>query len=136
MAADSLDTPLSGDIKYFRLPEVLQLLALQRLTGRLTLTNDDAQVEIFVKDGLVAFASGDKRGSREQLGSMLIGMGRLTPAELDLAAKRCARTGERMGKALVEGGFASTGDIASALKKQTERSVYRAMAWGCGRFVF
>src|SRR5512143_271027 len=136
MDTASTDTPLSGDIKYFRLPEVLQLLSMQRLTGALTLTGAGRKVYIYVKEGQVAFISGDRRGSREQLGSMLVGMGRLKKSEVESALARAERTGKMLGEVLSEGGLASTDDIRAALRKQTERSVYKAVAWGEGRFDF
>ncbi len=127
---------LSGDITYFRLPEVLQMLAFQRLTGRLTLINDEMSVEIYLRDGHVAFASGEKRGFREQLGNILFRMGKVKEEALNAALERCAREGRRLGQVLAEGGLVTPDDIKSALYKQTERSTYRAMAWGEGLFYF
>ncbi|MHB8173664.1 MAG: DUF4388 domain-containing protein [Nitrospirota bacterium] len=127
---------LSGDIKHFRLPEVLQMVAFQRLTGKLMLINDEMSVEIYLRDGHVAFASGEKRGFREQLGNILFRMGRVKEEALNAALDRCAREGKRLGQVLAEEGLVTPDDIKSALYKQTERSTYRAMAWGEGLFYF
>lgn len=127
---------LSGDLKFFRLPEVLHMVSLQSLTGRLSMSHDGRYVDMYFRDGAVAYATGDARGEKEQLGSILVGMGRLTAGGLDAALKKSAETGGRLGKVLVEGALASLSDIRSALAKQTERSVYRAVAWGEGVFYF
>jgi len=126
---------LSGDIHYFRLPEILQLVSMQRLTGRLSLSHEGQYVDIYTRDGRVAFATGEKRQRREMLGSILVNMGRLPQAALDSALERCSRTGERLGMVLADGGLVKAEDIKSALLKQTERSIYKGMAWGEGRFV-
>ncbi|HLB25819.1 MAG TPA: DUF4388 domain-containing protein [Nitrospirota bacterium] len=127
---------LAGNIRYFRLPEVLQLVALQRLTGRLTLSHGGRTVDIYLRGGRVVFASGEERASREQLGHLLVKMGRLTQAALGNALDAAAQKNERLGMFLVQEGLAAPADISSALLKQTERSVYRAMAWGEGSFRF
>ena len=112
------------------------MLAFQRLTGRLTLINDEMSVEIYLRDGHVAFASGEKRGAREQLGNILFRMGKVKEDALERALERCAREDRRLGQVLAEEGLVTPDDIKSALYKQTERSAYRAMAWGEGFFYF
>jgi len=134
--ASSAPRPLEGDVRYFRLPELLQLVSLQRLTGRLSMRHEGQSVEVYMRRGQVAFAAGDKRGEPEQLGQFLMNMGRLSKAALEDALERCSKTGDRLGMSLVKSGHASADDIKAVLEKQTERSVYRAMAWGDGRFAF
>lgn len=112
------------------------MLAFQRLTGRLILINDEMSVEIYLRDGHVAFASGEKRGYREQLGNILFRMGKVKEDALERALSRCAREGRRLGQVLAEEGLVTPEDIKDALYKQTERSTYRAMAWGEGLFYF
>lgn len=133
---DVSDSLLSGDIAYFRLPEVMHMVALARLTGLLKMRATTAEVSIYFRDGEVAFATGDTRGEGEQLGQLLVRMGRITQAELSDALDRAETSGGRLGTALVEAGHAEPGSITSALSKQTERSVYKAMGWSEGRFEF
>lgn len=127
---------LSGELRYFRLPEVLHLVSLQGLTGRLSMSSGGSRVDIYFRGGEVAFATGDVRTSREQLGDLLVRMGRLTQGALDGALEKCRTTGLRLGRVLADDGLVPAGDIRAALMKQTERSVYKAMAWGEGRFEF
>jgi hypothetical protein len=127
---------LRGDIHYFRLPEVLQLIAMQWLTGRLSLRMEDKKVDIYIRKGKVAFATGDDRGANEQLGSLLVSMGKLDQNAVDKALARSRDTGERLGGVLIESGVADKDVIRTALFKQTERSIYKGMAWGEGSFSF
>ncbi|MBI5190648.1 MAG: DUF4388 domain-containing protein [Nitrospirae bacterium] len=127
---------LSGDVRHFRMPEVLQLVSLQRLTGRLSLWHGDQTVDVYMRDGRVAYATGEKRSRREQLGTILVNMGRITQAALEAALERGSKTGARLGRMLVEEGLVKKDDIRAALHKQAERSVYKAMAWDEGRFTF
>jgi len=127
---------LSGEIRYFRLPDVLHMVALQGLTGRLSMSSEGKHVDIYFRSGDVAYATGDSRGEREQLGFLLVNMGKLTSGALEDALARCRESGERLGRVLVDGGTVSEQDIRSALMKQTERSAYKAMAWADGRFSF
>ena len=127
---------LNGDIHYFRLPEVLQLIAMQWLTGRLSLRMDDKKVDIYLRKGKVAFATGDDRGANEQLGSLLVRMGKLDQVAVDKALARSRETREKLGRVLIDSGVAGMDVIRNALFKQTERSIYKAMAWGEGSFSF
>lgn len=131
------DNPLlCGDVHYFRLPEVLQLIAMQWLTGMLSLVRNDKKVDIYIRRGKVAFATGDARGVNEQLGSLLVKMGKLDQVAVDKALARSRETGERLGKVLIDRGMADVDGIRTALFRQTERSIYKAMAWGEGSFSF
>lgn len=127
---------LAGDLRYFRLPEILHMVSVQSLTGRLSMSHGGKFVDIYVRDGAVAYASGEARGEKEQMGALLVGMGRLASGALDAALRKCAETGDRLGSVLVDEGYVPSADIKAALEKQTERSVYRAMAWGDGEFSF
>lgn len=127
---------LCGDIHYFRLPEVLQLIAMQWLTGRLSLAMKHKKVDIYIRSGKVAFATGEERGVNEQLGSLLVRMGKLDQVAMEKALAGSRETGERLGKVLIDSGIADVDVIRTALFRQTERSVYRAMAWGEGSFSF
>jgi hypothetical protein len=127
---------LCGDIHYFRLPEVLQLIAMQWLTGRLSLVRKNKTVDIYIREGKVAFATGEERGTGEQIGSLLVRMGKLDQGAVDKALVRSLETGERLGRVLIDSGMADVDGIRTALFRQTERSVYRAMAWGEGSFSF
>jgi len=135
-AGEDAERILAGDIRYFRLPELLQAVSLARLTGRLTMSHAGQSVEIYLRRGNVAFATGEKRGGREQIGAVLMNMGKLTRAGLDKALETGAKTGVRLGRALIDGGHVKVDDMKAALYRQTERSVYKAMAWGDGRFWF
>ena len=131
------DRPLlCGDVHYFRLPEVLQLIAMQWLTGRLSLRMEDKKVDIYIRKGKVAFATGDDRGANEQLGSLLVRMGKLDQVAVEKALVKSLETGEKLGRVLIDGGVADVDVIRTALFKQTERSTYKAMAWGEGSFTF
>lgn len=135
--AQGCNSPLlCGDIHYFRLPEVLQLIAMQWLTGRLSLRLDDKKVDIYIRKGKVAFATGDDRGTNEHLGSLLVRMGKLDQAAMENALVKSREIGERLGKVLIDSGEADIDVIRAALFKQTERSIYKAMAWGEGSFSF
>ena len=130
------DSILSGDIRHFRLPEILQLLSLQKLTGRLMLESSGRAVNIYIRNGGIVFASGDDRRACEQMGHILIMMGRLDESRLDDALRESAGSGDRLGAVLVRSGLVGTGDIRLALEKQTERAVHKAVAWSEGRFQF
>lgn len=129
---------LSGDLRYFRLPEILHMVSMQSLTGRLSMSHEGRSVDVYFRDGWIAYATGETRSPKEQLGSMLVSMGRLTKGALDDALARSASESKfgRLGRVLIDDGHVSADDIRTALTKQTERSVYKAMAWADGTFEF
>ena len=78
---------LQGTIKDFALPDIFQLIGLQKKTGILTLSNDDDTVTLKFRVGEVVGADSPARTLEDRLGEVLVRTGVITQAQLEEALK-------------------------------------------------
>ncbi|HEX6201543.1 MAG TPA: DUF4388 domain-containing protein, partial [Thermoanaerobaculia bacterium] len=95
---------LFGRLDDLSLPQVLQILAVNRLSGKLSVTRQDARGTIVLRDGKVIFATTNT--ARETVGSLLllkrlVSVSRLTEA---LEIQNASPEEKRLGAILVEMG--------------------------------
>ena len=136
--SDMAVTPylLSGDLQAFQLPDVLQLIGLHRHTGKLSIHRSGLCSEIYFQEGLVAFATMDRRPKEELLGHLLLENGKLTPEQLQKALHLAQQSGEPLGTVCLRKRFVKDEDLQAVLRHQTEQVIYQALSWRDGRFYF
>ena len=130
---------LEGTIRDFGLPDIFQLIGLQRKTGLLTLTNekDDESVTVTFENGMVVMADSSARRLEDRLGNVLVKQGKITRERLDEALARpeadaaAARPhpGERQRDH-------HEGPARRALQVQISQIVFRVFRWRDGRYQF
>jgi len=127
---------LQGTIGDFGLPDIFQLIGLQRKSGVLTLERERDRVEIRFIDGCVVGA--DDRGQRMEdlLGTVLVQTGRISEAQRDAAIQVQRRTLQRLGYVLVADGAITESELREALQAQVTRIVYRTFRWRSGSYRF
>ena len=76
---------LEGTIKDFGLPDIFQLIGLQRKTGLLTLKNEKDVVTVTFENGMVVMADSNTKRLEERLGNVLVKQGKLGKDKLDEA---------------------------------------------------
>src|SRR2546427_13003343 len=69
---------LEGTIKDFGLPDIFQLIGLQRKTGILTLNNEKDNVTVTFENGMVVMAHQTSKRLEDRLGNLLVKQGKLT----------------------------------------------------------
>ena len=69
---------LEGTIKDFGLPDIFQLIGLQKKTGVLRLNNESDEVVIAFKDGMLVSADSKNKRLEERLGTRLVRSGVIT----------------------------------------------------------
>ena len=74
---------LEGTIKDFGLPDIFQLIGLQRKTGLLTLTNEKENVTVTFENGMVVMADSSSKRLEDRLGSVLVKQGKLSRERLE-----------------------------------------------------
>jgi hypothetical protein len=127
--------PIQGAIEEAGLPDVLQLLALGRKTGCLTVADGTLYGEIYLDLGRVSFATVANRLDR--LGDMLVKNGRITQQHLDAAIERQARGSKRqLGRILVDSGHIERGELERFVRIQVEEAVYFLFTRAQGTFTF
>jgi uncharacterized protein DUF4388 len=127
---------LEGTIRDFGLPDIFQLIGLQRKTGILTLTSDNETVTVSFENGMVVMADSNSKRLEDRLGNVLVKQGKLGKDRLDEALETQKQTLQRLGHILATSGFITSKDLRDALQVQVSQIVFRVFRWRDGHYHF
>jgi hypothetical protein len=128
---------LEGTIRDFGLPDIFQLIGLQRKTGLLTLTHEKGEVVTVVfENGMVVMADSSLRRLEDRLGNVLFKQGKISRERLDEALATQRQTLQRLGHVLSGAGAITSRDLRDALQVQVSQIVFRVFRWRDGRYQF
>jgi predicted transcriptional regulator len=127
---------LEGTIKDFGLPDIFQLIGLQRKTGLLTLKNEKEQVTVTFENGMVVMADSSAKRLEDRLGNVLVKQGKLSKERLDEALSTQKATLQRMGHILTTGNYITVKDLKDALQVQVSQIVFKVFRWRDGEYHF
>jgi hypothetical protein len=129
---------LEGTIRDFGLPDIFQLIGLQRKSGTLTLTNekDKESVTITFEGGMVVMADSSAGRLEDRLGNVLVKQGKITRERLDESLATQKQTLQRLGHILLSAGAITAKDLRDALQGQVQQIVFRIFRWRDGRYQF
>ncbi len=127
---------LEGSLKAFKFPEILQFLAMGRMTGILWLTQPDREVGLTFNEGKIIGASSEDQDLK--LGQMLVNGRHLTRQALDelLQAQDVGESRRFLGEILVESAQISAETLRAVIKLQIEEIVWELFRWDAGNFRF
>lgn len=126
---------IKGSLKEASLPDVLQLLAMGKKTGCLSVTHRSNFGSIYFDKGKISYASIVNR--RDRLGDILVKSGLLSAERLDEAiALQGKSRGKRLGELLVEQGMIERDQLNAQMRVQIEEAVYFLFTWAEGSFNF
>ncbi len=127
---------LSGTLKDFALPDIFQLIGMQRKTGLLTLESDRETVTVVFEQGMVVHADSTVRRLDDLLGSVLVRQGKMRKEVLEEALSKQKVSMQRLGFVLVSQGYISRDALKGALSEQVQQIVFRVFRWKSGRYHF
>lgn len=127
---------LEGTIRDFGLPDIFQLIGLQRKTGLLQLNNGQETVTITFENGLVVNAESSARRLEDRLGNVLLKQGRLSREQLDEALQIQRATLQRLGHVVVAQNHVTPADLREALQVQVSQIVFKLFRWREGEYHF
>jgi hypothetical protein len=127
---------LEGTIRDFGLPDIFQLIGLQRKTGILTLRNDRETVTVTFENGLVVNADSSSKRLEDHLGYVLVKQGKLARERLEEALQLQKATLQRLGHVLVSHHFITPKDLKEALLVQVSQIVFKLFRWRDGEYHF
>jgi tetratricopeptide (TPR) repeat protein len=126
---------IKGSLKEASLPDVLQLLAMGKKTGCLSVTHRNNFGYIFFEKGRISYASIVNR--RDRLGDMLVKNAVISQAQLDAAiSAQAKKRDKRIGELLVELGSLTREELHAYVRRQIEEAVYFLFTWTLGSFNF
>ena len=127
---------LSGTLKDFALPDIFQLIGMQRKTGRLTLDNERETVSVIFEQGMVVYADSTVRRLDDLLGNVLVRHGKIRKEVLEEALAKQKVSMQRLGFILTSQGYIERDDLKLALSEQVQQIVFRVFRWKTGDYHF
>ena len=127
---------LSGTIKDFSLPDIFQLIGMQRKTGLLILESDQEKVSVVFENGMVVHANSSVFRVEDLLGNLLVWQGKLKPASLNEALARQKVSMQHLSFILIDQRYIGQDDLKVALSKQVQQIIFRVFRWKSGRYHF
>lgn len=127
---------LAGDIATVPLPEVLQLLQLQKQTGCFEVIRDRFKVAIYFHSGSVSLAQARDGRSEFLLGRLMVEEEIIGRTELELLLRNEEPCHALLGELLVERGYLVQDDLEQILERQTCELTYEVLRWHRGRYAF
>jgi hypothetical protein len=127
---------LSGTLKDFQLPDIFQLIGMQRKTGLLTLESDRETVTVVFEHGMVVHADSTVRRLDDLLGNVLVRQGKVRKEVLEEALAKQKVSMQRLGFILTSQGYISREDLRGALSEQVQQIVFRVFRWKTGNYHF
>lgn len=127
---------IQGNLAAFRIVELMQMLALQRQSGRLVITRREGEAEIFVKDGAIVFAGSAMNGTMGGIDGLLKKSCRVGEDGLQHARRIAEMTGQPLDGVLAQEKILDQKTFGACLKRHTESVVFKAMDWKDGDFFF
>jgi tetratricopeptide (TPR) repeat protein len=126
---------IKGSLREASLPDVLQLLAMGKKTGCLSVTHRSNFGYIYFDKGRITYASIVNR--RDRIGDMLVKAGSITTEQLQAAIDAQGKhRDKRIGDLLVELEFITRDALHEHVRVQIEEAVYLLFTWSEGTFNF
>jgi hypothetical protein len=125
------DFPLQGTLPDVFLPRLIARLHRQGFEGIVRLASEESMRVLYFRDGEIASAASNAEADR--LAHILIREGRLTSEQLELARTR-VEPGGSVGKALIDMGFLSPGELLQGARRQVRDILAACFALRAGTF--
>jgi CheY-like chemotaxis protein len=127
---------IQGNLASVRIVDVMRMLGLQCQTGRVVINRPGDAVEIYFKDGLVVFASENSNGSSTAVEALLRKSCRIDEESLRHVLRIAKMTSQPIDSVLFREKMIDHKAFAACLRRHTESTVYKVMAWTDGDYYF
>jgi hypothetical protein len=125
---------LKGNLRDFSTTQLLNLIALARKTGMLTIHGSEPARMSFKEGKLIHAAVGSQEGSLSQI---LQHAGKLTPEQTRVIQSRASdKSDKQLGHMLIQAGYVTQSDIIQSVRQYVLDVVYRLFTWADGTFQF
>jgi hypothetical protein len=125
---------IAGTLKTMALADIFQWVTVGEYTGTLVVSSGDISKSVYFKSGqIISCASNDPK---EFLGHFLVSRGMISEADIPAAMEEQDRSGELLGRILVEQRAISQQDLDRMLSLKAEEAIYEIVRWPYGDFHF
>jgi hypothetical protein len=125
---------IAGTLKTMALADIFQWVTVGEYTGTLVVSSGDISKSVYFKSGqIISCASNDPK---EFLGHFLVSRGMISEADIPAAMEEQDRSGELLGRILVEQRAISQQDLDRMLSLKAEEAIYEIVRWPDGDFHF
>jgi len=126
---------LEGNVKDFGLSEILQLIALQKKSGMLSITGDTSIV-IFFRDGQVISTRDRRNRSRDPLKDYLLRYGFIGRDEMNKIQQIQTETNMDLTEILISEKHFSEDELTTIFVDQIQESIQEVLSWPKSYFKF
>ncbi len=126
---------IRGALSSFRIVEVMQMLGLQRQTGRLSVSRSEESAEVYFRDGSVSYATASN-GIKPGAEGLIRKTCRLGEDGIRHVLRIAEMTGQPVDAVLVQEKMVTARTFTDNLKRHTESVVFKIMSWREGDFFF
>lgn len=127
---------LAGTLKDFGLPDIVQLIGLQRKTGTLHLKTSGESVKVIFEGGNIVAAESSIARPSDRIGNALVMQGAITQEQLDQALAVQKQTMQRLGHVLIAEKIVAEDALRKAVEAQLFQVVFRLFRWREGDYNF
>jgi len=127
---------LAGTLKDFGLPDIVQLIGLQRKTGTLHLKTPGESVKVIFEGGNIVAAESSIARPSDRIGNALVTQGAITQDQLDQALTVQKQTMQRLGHVLIAEKLVAEDSLRKAVEAQLFQVVFRLFRWKEGDYNF
>ncbi|HRB12058.1 MAG TPA: DUF4388 domain-containing protein, partial [Vicinamibacteria bacterium] len=127
---------LAGTLKDFGLPDIVQLIGLQRKTGTLHLKTPGESVKVIFEGGNIVAAESSISRPSDRIGNALVTQGAITQEQLDQALAVQKQTMQRLGHVLISEKIVAEDSLRKAVEAQLFQVVFRLFRWREGEYNF
>jgi hypothetical protein len=125
-----------GTLKEFKVPDILQLISLQKKTGILTFTSSDGFITLIFENGMIAGVDAFPKKLETRVGHVLVKQDLISNEMLDRALVIQKRTNQKIGEILLSMGLIGQDTVAEALKNQAVEVILSLFKWKRGEYNF
>jgi hypothetical protein len=125
-----------GTLKDFKVPDILQLISLQKKTGILTFTSSDGFITLIFEKGYIVGVDSFPKKLEMRVGSVLVKQDYISEEMLQRALAIQKRTNQKIGEILLGMGLIGKDTIRESLKTQAFEIILSLFKWKKGEYNF
>lgn len=125
-----------GTLKDFKVPDILQLISLQKKTGILTFTSSDGFITLIFERGFIVGVDSFPKKLEMRVGSVLVKQDYISEEMLQRALAIQKRTNQKIGEILMGMGLIGKDTIQESLRTQAFEIILSLFKWKKGEYNF